>query len=166
MYVVTGDETGLVRLLNTSTNDVSTYGEVQSRSLSVLSLAWLSYDQRFALLRVNGDIETYEIDYSDPQQVVLEKVGVCSSGLKSPIKIIRYDEKSVLCYNTVGDVNIVQFSELNGCLDEAEKLFGGENCLRGPVEALQFNNSSFRLACGGKKNDLQVIMHALLAPSS
>jgi hypothetical protein len=156
MHLITGDETGLVRLISTEKKEFVTYGDSQSRTLSVLSMAWLVYDESFALLRVNGHLETYHINLDDPENAMLELVGSFSSGLESPVKITRLDDVSVLCYNAKGEVNVASLSEKSGYLHEELNLFSGQNSLRGPVNALVYNSASSRLACGGQKNDLQV----------
>jgi hypothetical protein len=156
MHLVTGDETGLVRLISTDKKEFVTYGESQSRTLSVLSMQWLVHDVSFALLRVNGNIETYLIDLDDPGNATLNLVGTFISELEAPVKITRLNDHSVLCSNVKGEVDIVSLSEKSDCLDQAVSMFSGENCLRGPVGPVMYNASSSRLACGGQKNDLQV----------
>lgn len=169
MHLITGDETGLVRLISTEKKDFVTYGETQSRTLSVLSMAWLVYDEIFALLRVNGHIETYEINLEDPENGSLELIGTYTSGVESPMKITRLNDHSVLCYNTKGTVDIVSVSEKSNCLDTAVSMFNKDASLRGPVGVVEYNSMSSRLACGGQKNDLQVqyiYIHSLICYTS
>lgn len=156
MHLITGDETGLMRLISTEKKDFVTYGEVQSRSLSVLSMAWLVIDESFALLRINGHIETYEVNLDDPENGTLALVGTFTSGLESPLKLCRLDEHSVMCYNAEGDVEVVSVSQKSNFLDTTINMFSGESSLRGPLNAFAYNTMSSRLACGGQKNDLQV----------
>jgi hypothetical protein len=156
MHLITGDETGLVRFISTEKKDFVTYGETQSRMKSVLSMQWLIPNETFALLRANGDIETYVISLDDSGNGALELTGVTKSNIISPIKLTKMNENSIFCYNSIGEVEIISFSEERGCLDQSSSLFGGDNCLRGPADAVVYNDVSSRLACGGQKNDLQV----------
>lgn len=158
MFVLTGDETGLVRFISTDKGEFATYGAPQSRSRGVLSMAWLFYEKRFALLRANGEIETYEISEGegDKEGRKLKMLGCQSSSLNSPLKITSFNEDSVLCHNAAGEVNMISTSPGRNFLDHSDILFGGENVLRSPTGPLEYDALSSRLACGGKQNDLQV----------
>ena len=111
---ITGDETGLVKLVDFSSRSYRSHGE-QSRSHGVEGMCWVSggVSGAFATLRKNSCLALWSLKGSDLSQLsdesptdIVDPVGVAAMARKSP------DEASMLvCYGKGGQVALISPTE-------------------------------------------------------
>ena len=177
MEAITGDENGLIKLINFSQGNYLSYGK-QSRSQGISSMAWITNsesinqhssshnkrshrtdsDRHFAVLRCDGTIEAWSLHGGE---LKIECVHNLPSNPDTPLNGGSGYHMTVFGSNAVtvddfGSVNINTFSQSN---DQLCWRNTGQFNVRGPVSAIACSNPSTGvksdgvLAFGGKEND-------------
>lgn len=176
MQAITGDETGLIKLLDLSRNQYYTYGE-QSRDLSIESLSWVELsddkadadadadgDQEsspggsvkaFAALRSNGALEAWK---HTPGTLVKKcsKMLPDLQGRHKASKLAQLqhidDASILLCVNQAGSVF------MNKLVTSASSAWAWNTVAtfqaRGPISACATCHGA--VAMGGKENDISM----------
>jgi len=153
MFVVTGDETGVVKMVDVSGRTYLRYGDVQSRSNSISAV--VSAGKKSVLtVKINGEIEHYTIDVQDDStQLLLEKSARTDierpTGMKQIIQNGIYSDKMLL-YNAQGSVSIYDSKAIKS---------GKANLVnfdvKGPLSVAAMCNNGGVLF-GGKENDAKL----------
>ena len=145
MRVITGDETGLLKLVNLSNRQYLTFlpsNEQQTRSMGIRDMSWNDEFNMFSLVRVNGMIESWVTHDNS-----LSCVSLLQMNLKNPVGILcRKELKTITVYGEDGGLHILQLSDTN-CIDILST-----SQTMGPLNAGA--SCSNGLAFGGKENDL------------
>ena len=158
MEVITGDETGLIKVIDVSKREFLTYGS-QDRNSSVEALSWLTngYDQKdFAILRANSNLEAWR--YEPGQISMLTSISLPS--MVSPLSVSLIEANRVVCVGKAGDVSIVRLNDRNSASESARKKEDkslnwdilGSFQVKGPVGACATCNGG--AAFGGSENDV------------
>ena len=153
MFVVTGDETGVVKLVDVSGRTYLRYGDVQSRSNSISAV--VSAGKKSVLtVKINGEIEHYSIDVQEnTTQLLLEKSARTDierpTGMKQIIQNGTYSDKMLL-YNAQGSVSVYDSKAIK--LSKAN-LVNFE--VKGPLSVAAMCNNGGVLF-GGKENDAKL----------
>lgn len=150
MMLVTGDETGLVKLVKSSDDIVKTFGE-QDRQRAVAGFAAINQYQ-FSLVRKNGDLEYWEhsIEEDDHDLLYLRTINlenIQATGICGLFDSTPRDSSSALVYDAEGNLVIVQH---NGT-DKIQVPV----TVKGPISAVA-SCSQGGVALGGKENDLSL----------
>jgi WD40 repeat protein len=143
MKILTGDETGLIKFVDTIKKKSVSYG-TQSREFGILKFCWIIVDQVFGLLRKNGIVEIWNVKKGN-----IVKDRSFDLNLVDCIGITPMNDHTLLCYSTNGTVTILN-------LRETESDEPAQQTVRGPVAALEACSNLNRYACGGPGNDLQL----------
>jgi ribosome biogenesis protein NSA1 len=143
MKIITGDETGLIKLVDTIKKSTFPYG-TQSRQLGIQKMCWIIPNISFALARHNGLIEIWNISSKNE----LLKDRSFDLNLSNLIGISAMNETTLLCYSSTGTV-----AHLNLNDSDSEPIL---TTLRGPLETLECCYGHTRYATGGLDNDLQL----------
>lgn len=144
MKILTGDETGLIKLVDTIKKKSLSFG-TQSREYGILKFCWIILDQVFGLLRKNGMVEIWNVRKGS----TLVKDRSYDLNLVDCIGITAMNEHILLCYSSNGTVTILN-------LQETESDEPSQQIVRGPIGALESCYNMNRYACGGPGNDLQL----------
>jgi WD40 repeat protein len=144
MKIITGDETGLLKLVDTIKKTTSPFG-TQSRQLGIQKMCWLIPNVSFALARNNGLIEIWKL-----RSKILSKDRTYDLNLPSLLGISALNESTLLCYSSTGTVAQLNLNEDS---PDSEPIFMTH---RGPIECLECCYGLSRYACGGLDNDLQL----------
>eukprot|EP01041_Mallomonas_annulata_P004138 gene4138-8226_t len=146
--MITGDETGLLKLVNLKQRNYLTYlpsvGE-QNRAFGIRSMCWTESGSEFALLRQNGKIEKWNcnnnensLSYSNELDSGILDASKCSSCKENNSNIIiTGDSGSIKVINTKNDLSILS-----------------EFSARGPIASCATCING--IAVGGNENDLQL----------
>ena len=146
---ITGDETGLVKLVDFSSRSYRSHGE-QSRSHGVVGMCWVSggVSGAFATLRQNSCLALWNLKESDLSQLsvesstdIVDPIGVAAVARKST------DEASMLvCYGKGGQVALISATEELNVMTRFD--------VQGPVShcVTCFGGAAF----GGRDNDLKL----------
>lgn len=150
MFVVTGDETGLVKVVDVPGRTFLRYGDQQSRSLAVTGLASAS-PSRIVSINQQGTLQTYTVDETDGTVALLS--GSCGSttvdkpsGLRNVVANGKADGR-VLLYNAAGAASIFNTLSMTAVADFTVK---------GPVSAVATCNNAGALF-GGRENDARYV---------
>lgn len=108
MEVITGDETGLLKLVNLSTKSYLTYGDIQNRERGINAIVNMqsctsstAAPLPFVIQRVNGELELWK--KMDKELVCVGKPIAC--GINQPIKCVRlFHENRIVSFNSSGEV--------------------------------------------------------------
>jgi WD40 repeat protein len=146
MFVVTGDETGLVKVVDVQGRTFLRYGEQQSRSLFVSGLTSPSVD-RVASINHQGTLQLYTVDRGDgPLSIVPVSQHSSTiqkpSGLSNVVTAGKADGR-VLLFNAAGAASIVNTFSMTEVVNFSVK---------GPVAAVATCNNAGAIF-GGKEND-------------
>ena len=158
MEVVTGDETGLIKVIDISKREFLTYGS-QDRSSSVEALSWLStgYNLRdFAVLRANRNLEAWR--YEPGQISMLTSISLPS--VVNPLSVSLIEANRVICVGKEGHVSIVRMKGNDSVGESSRKEektslnwdILGSFQVKGPVGACATCNGG--AAFGGSENDV------------
>lgn len=159
MEVLTGDETGLLKLVNVTDKSYLTYGGEQSRLRGIKSIVNLSNNDHrgfqnrefpipISVLRGNGDLEMFSVvngEINGPNSIT-------NVGIDNPVGNFKsIDNPSVVNFNDTGKISISKF-------DPNSSTWSGDNfsfSLKGPISA-GASCKDGGAAFGGRENDLQV----------
>jgi hypothetical protein len=146
MFVVTGDETGLVKVVDVQGRTFLRYGEQQSRSLFVSGLTSPSMN-RVASINHQGTLQLYTVDRADgPLSIVPVSQHSSTiqkpSGLSNAVTAGKADGR-VLLFNAAGAASIVNTFSMTEVVNFSVK---------GPVAAVATCNNAGAIF-GGKEND-------------
>ncbi len=153
MFVVTGDETGVVKLVDVCGRTYLRYGDVQSRSKSISAV--VSAGKKSVLtVKINGEIEHYTIDVQDDStQLLLEKSARTDierpTGMKQIIQNGTYSDKMLL-YNAQGSVSVYDSKAI-----KSSKANLVNFDVKGPLSVAAMCNNGGVLF-GGKENDAKL----------
>lgn len=113
MFVVTGDETGLVKLVDVKNRTYLRYGDEQSRSLSISGIVPVG-NNRVISVHLNGSIDSYTLNTEgDSADLQLERSS--STKMINPVGLERIVQNGaftdkVLLYNAQGSVSVYNTS--------------------------------------------------------
>ena len=147
MFVVTGDETGLLKLVDVKGRTYLRYGNEQSRNNGVTGLVRATKNSVNSV-NLQGVLETYTID-RQANDVSLTPQSFVSTAVERPTGIVNIVQGSlgasdkVLLYNAQGATAIY---------DNKAKSFTSTFNVKGPVSAVSTCNGGGALF-GGKEND-------------
>jgi len=153
MFVVTGDETGVVKLVDVTGRTYLRYGDVQSRTNSISAV--VSAGKKSVLtVKLSGEIEHYNIDVQDDStQLILEKSArtdvVNPTGMKRIIQNGSYCDKMLL-YNAQGSVSVYDTKAI-----KSSKANLVNFDVKGPLSVAAMCNNGGVLF-GGKENDAKL----------
>jgi len=146
MRAITGDETGLLKLVDVSAKTATSYGE-QDRQHGIKGMVWIIQNEEFILVRVNGILEYYivvsggELVRQDSMQVNLTEGEV--------VGLVTNQEGTVAVYTSTGAVFRYSLTNKGRIEQVADPM-----AVRGPLSAVTFVGS--RMAVGGQENDVQL----------
>lgn len=160
MEAVTGDETGLIKVVDISKREFLTYGS-QDRDSSVEGLSWLANGYKpdtFAVLRANRKLEAWRYE---PGLITL-LTSIELPLIESPLSVSLIDANRVVCVGKSGNVSIVKLhDESNGAQAVNQKKNSptkwdilGSFQVKGPVGACATCNGG--AAFGGSENDVVI----------
>ncbi|CAM9209091.1 unnamed protein product, partial [Ectocarpus fasciculatus] len=144
MRVITGDETGLLKLVDVMSNTSSRFGE-QNRELGIKGLAWVVQNEEFFLARSNGLLEYYTV--TGGELVCRDSVQVTLEGAVAGL--VCNQEGTVSMYSSAGGVATFNRSA-GGKIHDLQNMLTA----RGPVSSIAVNDSL--VAVGGQENDVQL----------
>jgi WD40 repeat protein len=148
MRIITGDETGLVKLVDVTASQCSTWGE-QSRALGVKGMAWIVQNEEFFLVRANAALEYYMIQGG----ALVLKDSVSLEGMLGEGDNIQglasSQDGSVAVFATSGAIASYERGD-GGKIKEVGEVVP----VRGPLSAVCLSGAM--LAAGGNENDVQV----------
>ena len=161
MEALTGDETGLIKVLEVSKREFFTYG-TQVRTAGIEGLSWLKcgYNHsHFAALRANSQLEVW----SYAQGSISMKSSIHLPAIENPLTVSHIETNRVICVDKSGQTSIVKFQ--GG--DDASTSSNGKKHksvsdweilktfqVKGPVGACATCNGG--AAFGGAENDVVV----------
>ena len=109
MEAITGDETGLIKVVDIAKREFLTYGS-QDRNASVESLSWLTHgyaQTTFAVLRANAVLEAWK--YEPGLISMLSKISL--PDLVDPLSVAQVEPNRVMCVDKSGNVSIVKLND-------------------------------------------------------
>jgi ribosome biogenesis protein NSA1 len=144
MKVISGDETGLLKLVDLNANVTANFG-VQNRDFAVKGLDWSS-DNEFASVRENGIVELWKVE-DQGLSVSVENQSVVKSPLS--VQCLRNSDQKYLCYNADGLVSVESF---------LPKLAKNPSTFEviGPLSTCATSSDSLRSVFGGRENDVHM----------
>ena len=156
MKVITGDETGLVKLVNPTNQTILQKIGNQSRNNSIKKLIWIEINLKFLILKENNQLEVWKIENNGRE---LRKFKEYSINLtlsnqtnqeneNKVIEVITINENLVLCCTREGKISLINL--------QTDEISNVAYNLRAPIEKLEGCSNFQRFASGGQKNDLQV----------
>ena len=136
MRLITGDETGLLKLVNTNERSFATFGE-QTRSKWVKDISWIegslsiddltedAYRRVFSVLRKGGELEFWRQEYEEHTLQQLESLTI-DTQFESPVGVVPIiDESSnsprVLAFDEGGDVVIAKLGSGSAPEEDSQK---------------------------------------------
>lgn len=157
---MTGDETGLIKVVDISKREFLTYGS-QDRKSSVEALSWLinGYSQKtFAVLRASSNLEAWR--YEPGQISMLTSIYLPS--VESPLSVSLIEANRVVCVGKTGNVSIVRLNDLSLVSQTSSNQertstnwdIVGSFQVKGPVGACATCNGG--AAFGGSENDVVI----------
>ena len=172
MEAITGDETGLIKLLDLSKNQYYTYGE-QSRSLAVESLSWVDLDggdadvlvRAFAAMRCNGSLEAWKYEPGALTKMCAKTDPDLDGHHSKTVQLQRADDSStVLSVSATGRVALNKLrttatsSPSSSSSSSSSTLWSWQQTatfqVRGPVSACATCLGA--AAVGGRENDVML----------
>lgn len=141
--IIVGDETGLLKLINSDTGDVKTYGQ-QSRSNQIVKIvAGDSSATHFGVIRINGDVEEWAYDENLTD---LELCSTVTSQIENPVTAASVDN-GILVVNQSGESSFIRTN-----VDQRHDF-----SLNGPISTCCSSSlMKNSVALGGKERDLYV----------
>ena len=149
MRLITGDETGLIKIVDMKQRNYITYMPSigrQSRQVGAIGMCWADPNHEyFILMRKQGQIEKWMCDNN--HGIVYS--GNYSTNFSDPLGVFsdKEDMNKVICYNSSGTVQLLSTKSTNISLisefSTSAPINAAMNCING-------------LAVGGKENDLQL----------
>lgn len=107
MEALTGDETGLIKVVEVSKREFFTYG-TQVRTAGIEGLSWLKYGynhSHFAALRTNSQLEVW----SYAQGSISMKSSIHLPEIQNPLTVSHVETNRVICIDKSGKASIVKF---------------------------------------------------------
>ena len=150
-HAITGDETGLLKLVNVNDRSSLAYGS-QSRLKSVKALSWFDFEKSFIALRVNSTVEYYDVDPSKKGSEISLKKSIDLKDFTSPVGCFSVgspEDCSTLFFDQSGLTSIVKAP--------TDKVKPKESCrfdANGPISAGATSKNA--AAFGGRENDVQL----------
>jgi hypothetical protein len=150
---LTGDETGLLKAVNYHDKVVETFGEQQSRNLSIIGLSRTFENDKIALLRKNGLLEYWKFNVSEGIQFDQDlSIQLETENLVDMIPVFDSSSSisSLLTYSADGNLTLVNSSVQEGSTSDNLTTFS----VPGPLSAASccLNGG---LVVGGKENDVK-----------
>jgi hypothetical protein len=156
MFIVTGDETGFVKLVDVTNRTYLRYGDEQSRAEGVTGLLWMKNLNMILSTQRSGVVNAYTLDNSD-DQASLNKVMSTRTDIVDPSGITQIigsgvGTEKVLLYNCAGSVALYS---LNSERASSGLAVATKFSVKGPVAAVTVCDGGFALF-GGKENDAKL----------
>lgn len=149
MFIVTGDETGLVKLVDVKNRTYLRYGDQQSRTLSVSAILPVGANGLLSV-HLNGGIESYTLN-TEGDNVELQLERSSTVNMVNPVGAERIVQSGaftdkVLLYNAQGSVSVYNTSSSKSLVDFTVK---------GPLCSSTTCNGG-QVLFGGKENDARL----------
>lgn len=109
MEAITGDETGLIKVVDIAKREFLTYG-TQDRNASVESLSWLTHgyaQKTFAVLRANSVLEAWSYEPG----LISMLSSITLPDIESPLSVSQIEANRVICVGKSGNVSVVRLSD-------------------------------------------------------
>ena len=153
--LVTGDETGLLKAVDYEKQMVYSFGDEQSRELSIIGLSKSFDEQAIALLRQNGVLEYWKHEFEN-QNIEFQKVLTHKFDIEKAVDMIPvYDSSSIashlLSYSSDGRIILLRNNPEILEKDITSNL--QEFTVRAPLSAVTSGNDGAVLMAG-KENDI------------
>ncbi len=104
MNIITGDETGLLKIVNTENGEIIAHGE-QGREHAIKGLNWLKTENSFALIRENGLLQIWE-NKSSSYSMQLS----FQSEILSPVELLTFKNcHETVVFNETGKIAVHSF---------------------------------------------------------
>lgn len=161
-YCITGDETGLLKLIDLSANVCSVSG-VQDRAGGILCLShissWNSEPSNdswlFALARRNGALEAWRCHRESSLEQVASTQLPHTPGEVS-YQLTSFGENGILCADHQGTVSVHRLAEVRSSSTSLSWKTETSFSVRGPISACRISTQGADniAAFGGRENDL------------
>lgn len=158
MEAVTGDETGLIKVVDIAKREFLTYGS-QDRSASVEGLSWLDDNythNAFAALRANSCLEVWKYELG----LISMLSSISLSTIEDPLTVSHVETNRVVCVGKAGHVSVVRYNEESTASTSSKKKTSSKLDIldsfqvKGPVGACATCKGG--AAFGGSENDVVI----------
>lgn len=156
---VTGDETGLLKVVDYQNQVSYSFGEAQDRSLSIIGLTKSFDEQAIALLRANQSVEYWKHDFENHNLSFTKSSSIelndASSSFVDMIPI--YDASAIashlFIYSSEGNIYLIRNNP--DLIENDAKKSSDVFQLKGPLSAAAGGHNGLVLY-GGKENDVKL----------
>lgn len=169
MYIITGDETGLLKLVNVTNRNYIKYGDYQSRDYGISDVMYIKEKRMILSLKINSTIDMYsiihsnnndvDVDYDVSNNLIYRKSidNIIIEKPKAFQNIISNHKRSdvITIYNTIGDIATYRVNDNNNdsnayCIDNISNFNINNN-----IEVSDTCHNG-EILFGGKENDAKI----------
>lgn len=154
MSVIIGDETGLLKIVNITSEESVKIGS-QTRKNEIKGLTWLEGNSIFACCRVNGELSLWHLN-EEMKFPSMDNLFTVRTNCMSPIAVRSYNSR-LLTIDEKGTISIDSFDEddlISKSISRNNHVTEWNNF--GPLSSCDISFPSKVIALGGKENDTKI----------